>query len=191
MSLFTSYQLENVPEKSREELAKMQKKYGSVPNIFADMAESPLPMELYQNGQDTLMKRATLGPEKVNLVQLAVSVENVCEFCVPAHTWVAESMKTDEAIVDAIRQGKEGPDESINALVVFTRLMVRKRGRLSDSEVQALLDAGYTREQVFEVLSIVSYKVITNYTSALTGTKPNDFMEDYVWSPEMDSKEIV
>lgn len=191
MSLFTSYQLENVPEKSREEFAKMQKKYGSVPNIFADMAESPLPMELYQNGQDTLMKRATLGPEKVNLVQLAVSVENVCEFCVPAHTWVAESMKTDKAIVDAIREGKKGPDESTNALVVFTRLMVRKRGRLSDSEVQAFLGAGYTREQVFEVLSIVSYKVITNYTSALTGTKPNDFMENYAWSPEMDSKEIV
>jgi len=189
MSLFNSYNnVDNAPEKSQKVLNEIQGKYGTIINIFADMAESPLPIELYLNGQDQLMQRATLGAEKVNLVQLAVSVENVCEFCVPAHSWAANSMKTDKEIVNAIRDGRDGPDNSINALVDFTRAMVRERGKLSDAQVQEFLDAGFTKEQVFEVLSVISYKTITNYTSALAGTQPNDFMNEYAWSPEQDAK---
>lgn len=191
MSLFESFTVETAPENAKEALQKTVDKYGQVMNIFADMAYSPLPIEVYGQSQELAMQKATLGAENVNLVQMAVSVENVCEFCVPAHSFAADQMKTDKAIVEAIRNGQQVPDAKIDALVNFTRAVVRQRGKLSDETVQTFLDAGFTKEQVFEIITIAAYKTITNYTSAIAGTKPNEGLSAYAWSPAEDAKKAA
>lgn len=184
MSFFNSYTSDNAPEKSKELLEQIEKKYGGPVPIFSDMAESPLPIKLYTFGQDLLMNEGTLSGEEVNLVQLAVSVQNECQFCVAAHSFAGrKQFKTDDAVIDAVRAGQDGPNEQFNALVTFAKTVVEKRGKLSESEHQAFVDAGYAKEQIFEVLSIAAYKTITNYTSQFAGTRPNGAMEEEAWSP--------
>lgn len=185
MSFFTSYTAETAPERSRQELQKIKDKYGADINIFSDMGESPIPIKLYNYGQDLLMSEGTLTNEEVNLVQLAVSIVNECQFCVAAHSTVARKQyKTDDAVVDAIRAGLPVPNEKFNALVSFTQSVVKKRGQLSEAEFQSFVDAGYTKEQIFEVLSIAAYKTITNYTSQFAGTQPNEAFKAEAWSPQ-------
>lgn len=191
MSLFESFTVETAPENAKAALQKTVDKYGQVMNIFADMAYSPLPIEIYGHAQEQLMTKGTLGAELVNLAQMAVSVENVCEFCVPAHSFAADKMNTDKAVVEAIRNGQQVPDAKIEALVNFTRAVVRQRGQLNDATVQTFLDAGFTKEQVFEIVTIAAYKTITNYTSALTGTKPNEGLDSFAWSPADDAKKAA
>ncbi len=189
MTKFTLYDKNTAPEKSRELLADLEKKYGNNMNIFAHMSESPLPIKLYTFGQNMANQEATLSNEEVNIVQLATSVANSCEFCVPAHSFLGRNViKTDDAIIDAIRDGKEGPDKKINALVMFTQSVTSKRGHVDSAEIEAFLSAGYTKEQIFEVITIVSYKVITNYTSAIAGTKPNEMFASEVWTPAKSKK---
>ena len=185
MTDFTLYTPENAPEASKPLLSGLENKYGIVPNIFAHMAESPLPIELYGFGQDLAMSKATLGAEKVNIVQLAISVFNQCRFCVAAHSTIAKGqLKTDAAIVDAIRNETDGPDNAINALVRFTQVLAEKRGQVSDADTQAFLDAGFTKAQIFEVLTIIAYKTLTNYTSQLAGTQPNEAFAAEAWEPK-------
>ncbi len=185
MTRFTSYTLDTVPDRSREALEGVVRKYGELVNVYADMAESPLPIEIYGMAQDMVMKRATLGPVKANLAQLAISVEHACQFCVPAHSWAASAViKTDPEIVAAVRDGRDGPDAEVNAMVRFVRLLVRHRGHVPEAEIDAFLAAGGTCEQVFELLCIVAFKTITNYTSALAGTKPNERMMPFAWEGE-------
>lgn len=189
MTIINRYSPENAPDKSKDLLQSKRDQYGFDINIFADMAESPLPIKLYTFGQDMANAEATLSKEEINLVQLATSVENACKFCVPAHSTLArQGLKTDDAIVDAIREGRDGPNEKYNALVTFTRLMTAKRGHVEQSDLKNFLDAGYTKEHIFEVLTIIAYKVITNYTSAIAGTEPNEQFAAEAWSPENVSK---
>lgn len=170
------------PEKSRPLLAALQKNSGFALNIFSDMAHSPLPIRVYNYAQGLLNKEGTLTPEEVNLVQLAVSVENGCDFCVPAHTVSAlKTHKTDEETVHAIRDGRPPRCKKTAALVALAQGMVRGRGDVAAGAYEAFFAEGYTKEQVFEVLTIVAYKTITNYTSKIAGTKPNEEYAAYAW----------
>lgn len=188
MSQITSYTIESAPEETKPLLQEIQNSYGFMPNIFADMAESPLPIKLYKYGQTMANNEATLSAEEVNIVQLATSVSNRCEFCVPAHSTLGRGkLKTDDAVIDAIRNGEDGPNERINALVRFTQLVTEKRGHVDDAAIDAFLNAGYSKAQIFEVITIVAYKVVTNYTSAIAGTKPNAQFAAEAWSAS-DSK---
>ena len=185
MTEFKSYTPENAPEKSKDLLGDLEKKYGMNLNVFACMAESPLPIKLYKYGQDLLNEEGTLTAEEINLVQLAVSVQNECLFCVPAHSFIAKNQfETDSEIVEAIREGKDVPNEKFEALVRLAKAIVQERGHAPDEDIQAFLKAGYTKEQIFEIIAIVAYKTITNYTSAIADEiEPNEGLKSEEWTP--------
>lgn len=185
MNTFTSHTIDTAPQKSKPVLQDVQNTYGFIPNIFADMAESPLPIKIYQFAQALLNSEGTLTKEEVNLVQMAISVENGCAFCVPAHTMAAKAQfKTDAQTIEAIRNDAVPQDTKIAALVALTQELARTKGNVSQSVLDRFFEAGYTKEQVFEVLSIVAYKTITNYTSNLAGTQPNDIFASERWSAD-------
>lgn len=182
MVQFERFTPETAPEKSKDALQETVNSFGTTLNIFGDMAQSPLPIELYRYGQTLLMERGTLSNEEVNLLHLAISVSNGCEFCVPAHSHIArQQYGTDDAVVDAIREGRDVPDAKLNALTTIAQRMVQARGEMAEEEIQMFLDAGYTKEQIFEVLCVVAYKTITNYTSKIAGTTLNEFLEPEAW----------
>jgi AhpD family alkylhydroperoxidase len=169
-------------EKSRLLIESLYKQNGFSLNIFEDMSASPLPIRVYNQAQALVYQEAILSKIEINLVQLAVSVENECHFCVPAHTCSAlKRDRVDKRIVDAIRNGHPITDSRINELVNISKLMVRHRGKLPTQEIENFLSQGYSHEHLFEILTIVAYKTITNYTSQLMGTKPNEEHIEFLW----------
>ncbi len=92
-------------EKSRLLLESLYKQNGFPLNIFEDMSASPIPIKVYNQAQALVFKDATLSTMEINLVQLSVSVENGCAFCVPAHTASAiQRDKVTPEVIEAIRQ---------------------------------------------------------------------------------------
>lgn len=63
-------------ERSRLLLETLYKQNGFSLNIFEDMSASPIPIRAYLEAQALVYKEATLLKMEINLVQLAVSVEN-------------------------------------------------------------------------------------------------------------------
>jgi len=55
------------------------------------------------------------------------------------------------------------------ALYRFTRATVHHRGWAPETELRALLDAGFDRRHVLEVVLGVGMKMLSNYTNHLAG----------------------
>lgn len=167
---FKIYNADNAPEKSKELLNAVKGKLGLIPNLMGTMAESPAVLESYLN-LDEALGNTDFSPKEQQLAILAISYENKCHYCMAAHSTIARGqLGIDDEIVDAVRSGEEIEDEKLNALITFARKVTNKRGFVSDDEVNAFLDAGYTKRHVLELILITSMKTLSNYINHIAVT---------------------
>lgn len=172
MADFTYHTPENTSGKTKELLTGIQKNYGFLPNIFAYMAESPVTVEAYLSLSD-LVSKTSLTPAQQQVAFLAVSVENGCSFCTIAHRAGGKMKKANAQTLTALSTHEKVGDHQDAALAAFSQSVTKNRGRPSEAEVQAFLDAGFTKEQIFEVILIVAIKTISNYSNHFTKPEPN------------------
>lgn len=60
--------------------------------------------------------------------------------------------------------------------------MLRGRGEVAEKDLQAFLDAGFTRRQVLEVVLALTQKVISNYTNHLAETPIDAPFAKFAWT---------
>ena len=172
MTDFTFHTPENTTGHTRELLEGIRKNYGYIPNLFAYMAEAPTTVEAYLALND-LVARGSLPASQQQVALLAASVENECEFCSVAHCAIGKMKGAHVQTLHALASHSEIADAGDRALVTFTQAVVSQRGRPSEAEIQAFLGAGFTRQQILEVILIVSIKTLSNYINHLTKPEPN------------------
>lgn len=184
MIKFTVHTPETAPPGSRPLLEGIKKAFGFVPNLFAVFAESPAALQGALAMADAFSK-STLSPAEQQLVALAVSEANDCEFCVAAHSTIAKhAAKADPAAVDATRAREPLADPKLDALVRFTRKVVEQRGFVTDAEVAEFMAAGYSKAQVIEVLLGVGMKTFNNYVDHIAHVPLNDQFKAEAWQPK-------
>lgn len=184
MSEFKIYTKENAPQASKPLLEDREKKYGFLPNLFGAFAGSPSVLEAYIS-LSNLLEKTSLTPQEQQIVLLAVSFENGCEYCVAAHSMVARMMvKVPDETVEALRHGSSVADKRINALINFTRTMVQKRGCATEDDLQRFFDGGYTQNQVLEVILGITMKTLSNYTNHVFNTPLDKAFESQQWKKE-------
>jgi uncharacterized peroxidase-related enzyme len=169
------------PEPAREILAGARKSLGFVPNLFAVMADAPALLKSYRALGD-LFEETSLDPSERQVVLLATSYENGCEYCVAAHTVIAAMQRVPDGVVQAIRDGRPIADRKLEAIRRFTTAVVRSRGRPSDEDTAAFLEAGYGRQQVLEVVLGVGMKTLSNYTNHIAATPLDRAFAKAAWS---------
>ncbi|TAN08234.1 MAG: carboxymuconolactone decarboxylase family protein [Rhodanobacteraceae bacterium] len=181
MSEFTLHTPDSAPEPARAILRDVQKKLGFVPNMYANLANAPATLEAYL-GLSAQFDKTSFTPVERQVVILAVSVENGCEFCVAAHSLIARKMvKAPDAVVDALRNRTPLPDARLQALAVFARTMVKERGWVTGAPLEAFLKAGFTHQQALEVVLGVTMKTLSNYSNHLMGTTTNAEFSSEAW----------
>jgi uncharacterized peroxidase-related enzyme len=184
MSPFTIHTPETAPAASRALLEGIQQAYGFVPNLFAVFAESPAALE-GALAMARAFSHSTLTPVEQQLVALAVSEANDCEFCMAAHSTIAKRVaKAQPALVAAVRAREPLSDAKLDVLVVFTRRVVEQRGFVASADVAAFLEAGYTRAQLIEVLLGVGMKTFNNYVDHIAHVPLNDQFKAEAWRPK-------
>jgi uncharacterized peroxidase-related enzyme len=168
----------------RELLEQARKQTGMIPNMYVRMAVSPGALETYRFGYERLRKDSGFTPAEQDVIYLTVSFENGCEYCMAAHSVIADTAsRLPREITDAIRAGRDLPDPKLQALASFTRAMLVKRGRPSVAEVEAFLAAGYAERQVLEIVLAIAVKTISNYTNHLFATPLDRPFERRAWTP--------
>lgn len=178
MTTFQSYTLDNAPEGSRAKLAEVQKAWGFLPKLHGNLAESPLALEAYDTLFGLVAAKSTLSPIEVQVAYQAINVFHECEYCTAGHTYLSRMVKMDETTIAALRNGTTIPDARLQALRVFAESVVRERGFVGSSAVDAFLSAGFTRANVLEIVTIAATKTISNYTNHITHTQQEAFMAD-------------
>jgi len=164
--------METAPAKSKALLQDVQQKYGFVPNLFWPMAEAPAVIEAYLT-LNQLVSQTSLSPEQQQIALLAVSAINECDFCTVAHSALSKINKVKEQTINALRHGDEIEDRQDRALAQLAQSFVHNRGWAPDADLQTFLDAGFSKQQVLEVILIVTIKTLSNYTNHITKPEPN------------------
>ncbi len=173
--------IENAPVNSKSSLEASKKAYGFVPNLLGTMANHPALLKNYWEGSANLDANSTLTCEEQQVAFLSASYENNCHYCMAAHTSIGQMHKIDQNILDALRNGKTLPDTKLEALSEYVKATTIKRGRVSQNDIDAFLSAGYTKETILEVITIVSLKVMTNYINYVAQTPVDNAFEPNAW----------
>jgi alkylhydroperoxidase family enzyme len=80
----------SAPEASKPILVNIKKDFGFIPNLMATFANSPTVLQGYL-ALDGVFDKGTFTPVERQLILLAASVENDCNYCTDAHSTIASS----------------------------------------------------------------------------------------------------
>ena len=169
-TLFAPITIATAPEASKPALEKIQKSLGFIPNLMATFANNPTVLQGYL-ALDAVYEKGSFTPRERQIILLAASVENNCNYCVAAHSTIAKgALHTPPEVIAAVRKGTLVPDAKLNALVTLVKELVRERGYAKDETIQKFLAAGYKKEQVMELLLGIALKTISNYLDHISPT---------------------
>ncbi|GEQ97197.1 hypothetical protein JCM17844_08340 [Iodidimonas gelatinilytica] len=181
MSEFTFHDTASAPEGSKGILQKAEGKYGFVPNILRGLADAPAALEGYAT-LSGIYDKASLSPVERQVVLLATSFENGCSYCMAAHSGAAKMAQMDDAVLKALRTGTELPDAKLQALRAFTQAVVEKRGYADESDLKAFFDAGYSKQNVLEVVLGITLKTLSNYSNHMMEPKLDEQFKPLEWT---------
>ncbi len=161
-------------------LRDLQTSIGFIPNVFSVVAESSIALEALVN-LSTAFSACSLTSEEQQLIQLIVSTENSCGYCVAGHTAFSDSLAISSDVVEAVRTKQPISNRRFNALNVLVRALIKNKGRIDKNVLNQFFSEGYTQAQFFEVLLGVSIKTISNYTSLALSLPLDDEFQPYAW----------
>lgn len=149
-------------------LNAVKAKIGMIPNLFATFALAPAAL----NGYLTLsgaLEKGRLNARQREVIALAVSQVNSCQYCLSAHTTIGKGAgMRDESTVDARNGRAEDPLE--NAIADLAVRIVRQHGMLTDDELNAARSAKLNDALIVEIVANVALTIFSNFTNNIATT---------------------
>jgi AhpD family alkylhydroperoxidase len=156
---------------------------GFVPNMYNAMAISPGLLKTYMDGYAAFRSKSGFNPAEQEVVFLSISHVNGCEYCMAAHSFLADAVSAVPGeVTKAIRADASVDEVKLGALSTFTKIMVSKRGLPGQADVEAFLSSGYTENHILEIILAISVKTISNYTNHLFHTELDNKFTTHKWN---------
>ncbi|MEZ2144833.1 carboxymuconolactone decarboxylase family protein [Bradyrhizobium sp. DN5] len=133
---------------------------GFTPNMMATFAQSPIAFNAWATLLGALSK--ALDVKTRDSIGLAVSEVNGCNYCLAGHSFTAEHMAKLLADEIALARKEHAIDPRRDAAVQFARKVIETRGPVSDADLKAVRDAGYTDANVIEIVALVAMYSLAN-----------------------------
>lgn len=181
----TSYRIhtaDTAENTAKEPLEVLEGAFGFVPAAAGLMANSPALITTFFAAFGHFRGGGTFGPDERQVLLLSNAVANRCAWAVAFHTLESLQDGVEPAVVEAIRRGEVPADPRTAALSAFTRSLIEKRGHVDDADVAAFRSAGFTEEQVFEVITGVAISAMTNYAANLARPALEDAVSPHAWT---------
>jgi alkylhydroperoxidase family enzyme len=96
--------------------------------------------------------------------------------------------KVPADVVEAIRNDQPIADSRLEALRVFTTLVVENRGWVSKEDIEIFISAGFTQAQVLEVILGISFKTLSNYVNHIADTPLDESFAPQKWQSPLKQK---
>ncbi len=180
MPNYPIHTIASAPENSKSGLEQLQQVFGVIPNIAAAIANSPKLINSLV-GVFQQVHSSSLTEQEIQIVLLTDAVENSCTYAVAFHTALAFQQGVTSAETGEIRERRLPTDKRFAALSTLAKTLIEKRGHLSDRELDSFIAAGFTKEQVLEVIAIVAASTITNYFATIANPPLDAPFQQYAW----------
>lgn len=154
--------------RTRELLETVEKAFGVIPNVAKVMANSPAVLDSFL-ALTTAMGGVTIGGKLHHQIKLATSEANTCDYCNSILTHLGK--KGGFSATDLIDGRKaSSADVRTDAALKFAKTVLDSHGRVSDEEVQAIRNAGFSDTEVVEIVASVVVGCFTNFLNNVADT---------------------
>lgn len=126
MATFNVPQRSEVNEVNQGIFDNLEKQLGFVPNLYATYALSNNALNNYLSLSGA---KTSLNNKEKEVVNLAVSEVNGCDYCLAAHTAIAQMNGFTQEQTLELRAGKASFQTSYNALAGLAKNITENRGR--------------------------------------------------------------
>jgi len=155
--------------KAKQLLDGVQAKLGMTPNLMKTLAQSPAALEGYLSLSGAL-STGVLDAKFREQLALAIAQANSCEYCLSAHSAIGKLTGLKPEEIAASRQA-QSTDLKRNAGLHFAQTLVINRGLVSDANLAAVRDAGFTDGDITEIIAHVALNTLTNYFNHVAQTE--------------------
>ncbi|WP_136482490.1 carboxymuconolactone decarboxylase family protein [Cognatitamlana onchidii] len=171
MDTFNVPTREEVSENNQAIFDNLTRALGFVPNLYATYANSDTALENYLTFANA---KTSLSAKEKEVINLAVSQVNNCIYCLSAHTAIGKMNGFSEREILELRAGSASFNSKFDALAKFAKNLTENRGRTDSDVLENFFNAGYTKANLIDAISLVGDKTISNYIHSTTQV-PVDF----------------
>lgn len=184
MTSFATHTLETAPEGAKPFLNAAKSAYGFVPNLLGTMAEAPALLEGYMTLAG-IFDKTDLSETDRQIILMTNNRLNGCQYCMAAHTSISQGAGVPADVIKSLRTNTPIADPKLEALRTFAAVINETRGWPEPSDVDPFLAAGYTRQNVLEVILGTALKVMSNYTNHVAATELDAAFAPNAWSADL------
>lgn len=177
ISSFPVPAVDELPDDIRERILAVQDKSGFIPNVFLALAHRPDEFRAFFAYHDALMEKDSgLSKAEREMIVVATSGINQCQYCVVAHGAILRIRQKDPLIADQLAANYRKADITPRQKTMLDfAVKVSQRGHeVDDNDRQALRDAGFADEDIWDIGAIAAFFGLSNRMANLTDMRPND-----------------
>ena len=176
ISRFPVPALEGLPDDIRAKILEVQEKAGFVPNVFLAFAHRPDEFRAFFAYHDALMdKPGNLTKAEREMIVVATSNVNQCQYCVVAHGAILRIRAKDPLIADqvAINYRKADITDRQKAMLDFAMKVSQSAQLIGDADLEILKTHGFDEEDAWDIAAIAAFFGLSNRLANVTSMRPN------------------
>lgn len=177
LSRYPVPRLEELPDDLRTRILAVQEKSGFVPNVFLALAHRPEEFRAFFAYHDALMeKQGGLGKAEREMIVVATSGANRCQYCVVAHGAILRIRAKDPLVADqvAINYRKADITPRHKAMLEFAMKVAVEAYAIDETDFQTLRSHDFSDEDVWDIGAIAAFFGLSNRMADLIRLRPND-----------------
>lgn len=177
ISRFPVPSLDALPEDLRQRILAVQEKSGFIPNVFLALAHRPDEFRAFFAYHDALMdKPGGLSKAEREMIVVATSAANGCQYCVVAHGAILRIRARDPLLADqvAINYRKADITPRQKAMLAFAMKLSGDSASVNDADLAVLTEHGFSQEDIWDIGAITAFFALSNRMANFTSMRPND-----------------
>ena len=177
ISRFPVPSIDALPADLQQRILAVQEKSGFIPNVFLALAHRPDEFRAFFAYHDALMdKPGGLSKAEREMIVVATSAANGCQYCVVAHGAILRIRARDQLLADqvAINYRKADITPRQKAMLAFAMKLSGDSASVSDADLAVLTEHGFSQEDIWDIGAITAFFALSNRMANFTSMRPND-----------------
>jgi len=177
ISRFPVPSIDALPADLQQRILAVQEKSGFIPNVFLALAHRTDEFRAFFAYHGARIdKPGGLSNAEREMIVVATSAANGCQYCVVAHGAILRIRARDPLLADqvAINYRKADITPRQKAMLAFAMKLSGDSASVSDADLAVLTEHGFSQEDIWDIGAITAFFALSNRMANFTSMRPND-----------------
>ncbi|MGO2231645.1 peroxidase-related enzyme [Psychrobacter sp.] len=169
--------LDSLPDDIRERILAVQEKAKFIPNVFIVLAYRPAEFRAFFAYHDAVMERegSTLSPAEKEMIIVATSAANSCQYCVVAHGALLRIFSKEPLLADQIAVNYLHAPITMKQkqMLAFSVKLCRTPELIEDADYAQLRAQGFNDEDILDIAGVTSFFGLSNRMAIVMNMQAN------------------